>query len=642
MGVQKAPSAPFSAPLPSPTSHSLPAPQPQNVDVDVDLEEDTLPKLGLVIGGVQRHKSAWLLSGRLLHPHFWRKVKNDEEHEEHEEHEEEGPDPADIVPLIPDFTWVMPPGAVVPPPWDIPYFRNGGEGDGDGEGEGDGGAGDGEYGNAGGDGDGDGDGDGGAGDSGGAGKYEKYDEDEVDSSTPNSSPFSASGFWDRSPSSSHSSASSFEVIDLEVEFYYSVSDEEDGGVGTLIAINDDEVHDAEDREASMPRAAMIPNGALYPIPDGYAGMNGYHVQQTSLPSSTTLPSSPSLIRLESPTPLDLLRGTPTPTLLVPTASSENHNTLLLDLEIREEGMTNMFSPSPNPKFNPPPNGYVRKRSRRRKAQGIVHVPPAAPPPLASASPLAPPPPAPSAQPVNGTTRAQESTLRAAGVTYPVRAPLTGTAPRRPSTNHTGWRAPNGHWRPQHQQQQQDHRSLPPLLFLSRPSVPDTPNYASLTEFASRGGLFRVHDTTCIAKFVPGDGSESGFSAPEFIHLSASTYPEDAPWKGHAGSFLATRVSTHVRGEPNNVPNPWISATSNLDWAVWSVVRGLSRGLGRVEIALLSPMHEHRARPDFALRECAPGARGAIMAATAAGEVLFYGRVFAGSVLANTVWTLEVS
>jgi hypothetical protein len=62
------------------------------------------------------------------------------------------------------------------------------------------------------------------------------------------------------------------------------------------------------------------------------------------------------------------------------------------------------------------------------------------------------------------------------------------------------------------------------------------------------------------------------------------------------------------------------------------------------VALIAPGAEYRARPSFADGSSAekPATIEMLQRATAAGEVLFFARIFPTSVLADMVWALEVS
>lgn len=168
--------------------------------------------------------------------------------------------------------------------------------------------------------------------------------------------------------------------------------------------------------------------------------------------------------------------------------------------------------------------------------------------------------------------------------------------------------------------------------------------------APRGNTYlrihRIHGNAAASQLVwSGDLASSGFSAtsPAYAGLSPSAYAAARTEFGYGpgwvpGPYLADMAARHVLAEaPEDGTSVWISATSSLNWAVWAVAHALASGEEEVRTAVIVPSGE----------VFLPASRIALPLPAAsrakdAGEVLFFARVFGGSVTADLVWTSEVS
>lgn len=104
-------------------------------------------------------------------------------------------------------------------------------------------------------------------------------------------------------------------------------------------------------------------------------------------------------------------------------------------------------------------------------------------------------------------------------------------------------------------------------------------------------------------------------------------------------------------------SPWISTTGNLDWAIWYIAKLLSRGTAKVHLSIINNNRrtwftgELRVAP-FLNRSKAEwidlpmvDKQRYLRASAGAGrarEVLFYGRIFGDSLLADLTFTHHVS
>ncbi|WOO81109.1 uncharacterized protein LOC62_03G004639 [Vanrija pseudolonga] len=164
--------------------------------------------------------------------------------------------------------------------------------------------------------------------------------------------------------------------------------------------------------------------------------------------------------------------------------------------------------------------------------------------------------------------------------------------------------------------------------------------------APRGNTYlRIHGAAAASQLVwTGERASSGFSAvsPAYAGLSPSAYAAARTALAYGapgwvpGPYLADMAARHVLAEaPEDGTSAWISATSSLNWAVWAVAQALVGGENEVRMAVIVPTGE----------VFLPASRITLPLAAAnrakdAGEVLFFARVFGGSVTADLVWTSE--
>ncbi|KAL1411650.1 hypothetical protein Q8F55_002615 [Vanrija albida] len=215
-----------------------------------------------------------------------------------------------------------------------------------------------------------------------------------------------------------------------------------------------------------------------------------------------------------------------------------------------------------------------------------------------------------------------------------------------------------------------------------------PTFASLAPSPTNPTFLRVHSRASASPLLwTGDAATSGFSArngnlaaltPSSYAASLAARDPPTPWAGWKdNTYTATSALDHlVRRSPPFLPDthaaddgsPWISTTRSLTWAVWEVARRLSpppapvhafvvaqpAAEARVELAVISPGEEAcldplplvrglwRARGDGEGGKLTGNQRDALQAAEfaarACDETLFYGRIFASSVLANYEFT----
>lgn len=172
------------------------------------------------------------------------------------------------------------------------------------------------------------------------------------------------------------------------------------------------------------------------------------------------------------------------------------------------------------------------------------------------------------------------------------------------------------------------------------------SYQSLQAFlqnSSSGAVVRVHHYRSKSRLVwDGDMDSSGFSGPSFRSLSPKKYAfaiEQAQLgPGWAfGPHFRDTAAKHVLGEVGEDPSPWISATANLDSAIWAIARALAQGLPEVRLAVIAPTTEVR----IAARDVLFDKPGLGAPDETRGEILFFGRIFPQSILADIRWTRKV-
>ncbi|BEJ16312.1 hypothetical protein CspHIS471_0509170 [Cutaneotrichosporon sp. HIS471] len=169
--------------------------------------------------------------------------------------------------------------------------------------------------------------------------------------------------------------------------------------------------------------------------------------------------------------------------------------------------------------------------------------------------------------------------------------------------------------------------------------PDLSNitYHSLLSFLTGppGPVVRVHHHKRNAGLIWDGTPASGFSAPMFRALSPSAYVDamDAAQLGgrwNLGLGVRELAAKHILGQTEE-PSPWISATTHLDAAIAIIARELALGMNEVRLAVIIPTNEVRI-PAADVLKPVPGQ------VYRSAEWLFYGRIFAGSVIADIRWT----
>lgn len=161
-----------------------------------------------------------------------------------------------------------------------------------------------------------------------------------------------------------------------------------------------------------------------------------------------------------------------------------------------------------------------------------------------------------------------------------------------------------------------------------------------------GTVLRVHHYRSKSALIwNGDIARSGFSAQTtFLELSPEQYAvgiENANLKpGWAmGSYFRETAITHIRGQVPKEPTPWISTTTDLDSAIWAIARCLAlREAGEVHLAVIVPTTEIRIPATKFLGERNQNGGNTMIAKF---EWLFYGRIFAKSIIADISWTRKV-
>lgn len=183
---------------------------------------------------------------------------------------------------------------------------------------------------------------------------------------------------------------------------------------------------------------------------------------------------------------------------------------------------------------------------------------------------------------------------------------------------------------------------PPLRRLPTPLRPQNPGHhklGNLSYQALRAGLERGSLFLHIAVRPPswtGIHATSGLWAPEqkYVQMRPTTHK-----RAHA-DFL----SDHAKRIADQSSH-FIIASSCLDYVIWRVARMLSKGFSRVWVAVLAPPPTGPQAPFVATELLSQDPRASerdLSSAFDSGRVLFFGRVFGKSIIANTLWTAEVS
>lgn len=172
------------------------------------------------------------------------------------------------------------------------------------------------------------------------------------------------------------------------------------------------------------------------------------------------------------------------------------------------------------------------------------------------------------------------------------------------------------------------------------------SYQSLQAFlqnSSTGAVVRVHHYRSKSHLVwDGDMDRSGFSAESFRALSPKEYAiaieKSQLGPGWAfGPHFRDTAAKHVLGEVGEEPSPWISATANLDSAIWAIARALAHRPPEVRLAVIVPTTE----VGIPAKDVLIDKPGGVVPDEQRGELLFFGRIFAQSIVADIRWTQKV-
>lgn len=126
--------------------------------------------------------------------------------------------------------------------------------------------------------------------------------------------------------------------------------------------------------------------------------------------------------------------------------------------------------------------------------------------------------------------------------------------------------------------------------------------------------------------------------PEAYEKAARDAGLDRPnWESQ--SYLWRSMDAHRWPDQGCVPadSPWISATNNLDWAIWRTANILA-SQSTVYMTFIRPTTERYSLPKPPLSK----SRALRDQTKENSEVLFYGRIFAESIIARVKWTRAVS
>lgn len=170
------------------------------------------------------------------------------------------------------------------------------------------------------------------------------------------------------------------------------------------------------------------------------------------------------------------------------------------------------------------------------------------------------------------------------------------------------------------------------------------NYDSLHRLLNVGGVFvRVEGPKNNKLVWTGDPDTSGYFGRNeaFKDLTPSAYEVavraaglDRPNWLRVG-YLWRSMDAHRWPDQGVVPpdSPWISATNNLEWAIWRTANILASA-STVYMTFIKPTGERFSLPT--------SLRKASKISKANSEAVFYGRIFAGSIIARVKWTRAVS
>lgn len=128
--------------------------------------------------------------------------------------------------------------------------------------------------------------------------------------------------------------------------------------------------------------------------------------------------------------------------------------------------------------------------------------------------------------------------------------------------------------------------------------------------------------------------------PDAYEKAATAAGLDRPdWESQ--EYLWRSMEAHRWPDQGCVPedSPWISATSNLEWAIWRTANVLTSS-SAVYMTFIKPTTERYSMPRPP-RYNPKGTRSLKNLNKGNSEVLFYGRIFADSIVARVKWTRTV-
>lgn len=139
------------------------------------------------------------------------------------------------------------------------------------------------------------------------------------------------------------------------------------------------------------------------------------------------------------------------------------------------------------------------------------------------------------------------------------------------------------------------------------------------------------------------GRQDGFKGlgPEAYEKAARAAGLDRPnWESQG--YLWRSMDAHRWPDQGCVPedSPWISATTNLEWAIWRTANILTSS-STVYMTFIKPTTERYSLPKPPYNN-SKAARSLKKLTKGNSEVLFYGRIFAESIVARVKWTRTVS
>lgn len=148
----------------------------------------------------------------------------------------------------------------------------------------------------------------------------------------------------------------------------------------------------------------------------------------------------------------------------------------------------------------------------------------------------------------------------------------------------------------------------------------------------------------------GDSATSGYFGrkAEFKALGPEAYEKAARAAGldrpnwESQGYLWRSMDAHRWPDQGCVPedSPWISATTNLEWAIWRTANILTSS-STVYMTFIKPTTERYSlpKPPYTSTKAARSLKNLNKGKS---EVLFYGRIFAESIVARVKWTRTVS